>query len=88
MVEHRSLVNYLTWFNQEVLRKDLECLPAHTDRAFDASLKQLFGPLMRGGSVWIVPKDARNHLTALVKAFRTCFRIGINCVPSLSGLHC
>jgi len=83
MVAHRSLVNYLTWFNQEVLRKDLKCLPALTNLAFDASLKQLFGPLLRGGSVWIVPKDARKDPTALVKAIRTCFKIGINCVPSL-----
>ena len=81
MVEHRSLVNYLSW----VLRSELgrHPLPAVTRPTFDASLKQLFAPLLAGRAVWLLPPGAASRPVALVEALRSRPRAGLNCVPSL-----
>jgi hypothetical protein len=54
IVAHRSLVNYLTWTNRVLAGPSPRLLPAITKITFDASLKQLFAPLLRGGAVWVV----------------------------------
>ena len=62
MIEQQSLVNYLCWFNKSPLAKDLRRLPVITMPTFDASLKQLFAPLLRGAEVWIPPGGVRTKL--------------------------
>ena len=48
MIEHRSLVNYLTWVNRTIFATAPPLIPATTKVTFDASTKQIFAPLMAG----------------------------------------
>ena len=57
MVEHRSLVNYVCWVNETLLGDGVQIIPLITQLTFDASLKQLFAPLLRGKEVWILPEQ-------------------------------
>ena len=80
-VQHRSLANYLQWVNGEVVRG--AALPATTRLAFDASLKQVLGPLLHGGAVWLVPAGAARDPGALLAEMRGRAGLALNCVPSL-----
>jgi surfactin family lipopeptide synthetase A len=83
MVEHRSLVNYLRWFNEAPLSEKLGILPVTARPTFDASLKQLFAPLLKGGPVWLLPEEVVNQPAALLKTLTARLMAGLNCVPSL-----
>jgi amino acid adenylation domain-containing protein len=83
MIEHRSLVNYLNWINQSLLSEGDVVLPTMTNLAFDASLKQVLAPLLRGREVWIVPEELANEPLRLFDVLQERSNVGINCVPSL-----
>ncbi len=77
---HHSMVNYLTWFNRAF---DVD-LPAITKPAFDASLKQLFAPLLKGRAVWFLPPgDIDAQLDVLLDDLSQRAGAGLSCVPSL-----
>jgi amino acid adenylation domain-containing protein len=83
MVSHRSLVGHLHWTGAAVL-EGVERLPWTTRLSFDASLKQVLGPLLRGGTVWVLPAGAQRDPAALLEALRAPGgRLALNCVPSL-----
>ncbi|HEU5382323.1 MAG TPA: amino acid adenylation domain-containing protein [Ktedonobacteraceae bacterium] len=82
MIEHRSLSNYLCWLNQHVLSDTAHHLPAVTKPVFDACLKQLFAPLLQGGTVWLLPDEIAAQPAALLEAIKTQRNVGLNCVPS------
>jgi amino acid adenylation domain-containing protein len=83
MIEHRSLVNYLCWVN-DALMANVDSLPVVSRLNFDASLKQLFGPLIRGGRVWALSDDDEMQPAALVQELnKKGTTVGLNCVPSL-----
>ncbi|HEX8242203.1 MAG TPA: amino acid adenylation domain-containing protein, partial [Longimicrobium sp.] len=82
MVSHRSLAGHLRWAGASVL-EGVE-LPWTTRLSFDASLKQVLGPLLRGGAVWVLPAGAQRDPAALLEALRARGgRLALNCVPSL-----
>jgi amino acid adenylation domain-containing protein len=85
VVAHRSLLNHLDWVDRQLV--GTVWLPAVTRLTFDASLKQILGPLLRGGTVWLLPGDAWTDPAALCQALRTSAAagtaIGLNAVPSL-----
>jgi len=83
MIEHGSLVNYLCWFDESQLAKKIESLPLITRLTFDASLKQLFAPLLRSRQVWILSDDVINESADLLTTLNTRVRVGLNCVPAL-----
>ncbi|MBV9789290.1 MAG: amino acid adenylation domain-containing protein [Chloroflexi bacterium] len=83
VVEHRSLVNYLSWVNGRLLGGGDCQLPAVTRLTFDASLKQLFAPLLRGAEVWLLDDDMLNEPETLLNALATRSNVALNCVPSL-----
>ena len=83
MVEHRSLVNYLCWFSKSPLAETGVNLPVTTKLTFDASLKQLFPPLLRGNQVCLVSDAVINQPAKLLEAIRCRDRFSLNCVPSL-----
>ena len=82
-IEHRSLVNYLCWFNESPLATISQHVPAIAKLIFDASLKQLFAPLIGSHPVWIPSADTLNEPVALLEALTTRTQVGLNCVPSL-----
>lgn len=83
MVTQRSLVNYLTWVNTVLLADVTADFPATTSVTFDASLKQLFAPLLRGASVWLLPDEVVSQPDALLQALYGHEAIVFNCVPAL-----
>ncbi|HKH45326.1 MAG TPA: amino acid adenylation domain-containing protein, partial [Thermoanaerobaculia bacterium] len=85
-VTHRALLNYLGWALDEPL--------AGTDGAlfltslnFDASLKQLFAPLLQGRPVRLLADESARRPERLLGHLRNdpqgSRRLALNCVPSL-----
>jgi amino acid adenylation domain-containing protein len=83
MIEHKSLINYLYWVNENLLDDTSQSLPMVTRLAFDASLKQLFAPLLSGGEVWGLPDGIITQPAKLLRVLDTRSQVGLNCVPSL-----
>ena len=82
MIDHRNLLNYLWWFNKSPLATTGQGVPAITRPTFDASVKQLFAPLLRASHVWIVSDDVVNQPGALLAELSRMTTVGLNCVPS------
>ena len=83
LIEHKSLVNYLCWINTNLMVDGGVRLPLITKLTFDASLKQLFAPLLRGDAVLIFPDDVVAQPVRLLKALAKHHQVGLNCTPSL-----
>jgi amino acid adenylation domain-containing protein len=83
VVSHRSVVNYLTWVNSVLFASPPHLLPATTKITFDASLKQLFAPLLRGEPVWLIPEEVVGDLGKLAHTIGQRGDFALNCVPGL-----
>ncbi|MGB7946975.1 MAG: amino acid adenylation domain-containing protein, partial [Candidatus Binatia bacterium] len=83
MIEHRSVVNYLSWVNEYLFSEEIGVVPAIAKPGFDASLKQLWAPLLRGREVWLLSDDFVSEPEALLRAMAARVKVGLNCVPSL-----
>lgn len=57
MVEHQSVVNYLTWCTTYYPLKDGMGAPHHSSLSFDLSLTSVFAPLLAGKRVILFPED-------------------------------
>ena len=77
LAEHGAVVNFLCWFTAAFP----EPLPWITRLAFDASLKQVFGPLITGRPVWIPPEQAVTDPIALARELGSRSGVALNCVP-------
>ncbi len=88
MVEHRSLMGYLRWAGESLLA-GVDHLPWTTRITFDASLKQLFGPLLAGRAVRIPAPGALSDPAALAAALEVPPELAgqgaFNAVPTLWG---
>ena len=78
LCEHRGVVNFLCWFADAFP----EPLPWITRLAFDASLKQIFAPLISGRPVWIPPEEAVVDPVVLAREIAKRRGVALNCVPS------
>lgn len=79
-VTRRSLNNYLAWVTQDLLL-DNEELPTLSNPLFDASFKQLLGPLYAGRATWLLRAERSDvgGVYAELAAAGTPF--SLNCVP-------
>ena len=82
MIEHRSVVSYLSWVNEYLFGEEIGVVPAIANPGFDASLKQLWAPLLRGREVWLLSDDFVSEPEALLRAMAARVKVGLNCVPS------
>ncbi|HET8774523.1 MAG TPA: amino acid adenylation domain-containing protein, partial [Thermoanaerobaculia bacterium] len=82
MIEHGSLTNYLAWVTGFLAGEGVETLPVVTNLSFDASLKQIFGPLVTGGTV-VLTKGVASDPEGLLDVLESANGAGLNCVPSL-----
>lgn len=67
MIEHRGLVNYLSWAVR-TYRMDAGCgAPVLTSIGFDATITSIFAPLISGQGIWLVPAspDAGEEIQAI-----------------------
>jgi len=83
LIEHRSLTNYLHWINQSPFGAAGQSMPQITKLSFDASLKQLLAPLLRGDAVWLVDESALQEPVLLLKEMASKEQVHLNCVPTL-----
>ncbi|HEU0077009.1 MAG TPA: amino acid adenylation domain-containing protein, partial [Longimicrobiaceae bacterium] len=83
VVEHGNLANYLRYFDAAILGEAGFALPLVSRLSFDAHVRQLFPPLLRGGAVWVLPETAATDTGALLEALGTRERVGFGGVPSL-----
>ena len=81
VVEYGSLLNYLLWV-KEFLLKDVDSLPAISSLGFDASLKQILGPLLTGRTVCVFA-DLVADPEKIFARMSGLGRMALNCVPSL-----
>ncbi|WP_431041734.1 amino acid adenylation domain-containing protein [Streptomyces sp. P1-3] len=78
VVEHRSVASLLAWAGAEFGGADFERVLLSTSFTFDVSVFELFGPLVTGGSVELVP-----DLLALADAERGPWQVSlVSGVPS------
>ncbi|HEX8906198.1 MAG TPA: AMP-binding protein, partial [Longimicrobiaceae bacterium] len=83
-VEHRGLSNYLAFFDREILGPDGFALPTVSRPSFDAHVRQLFPPLLRGQAVWVLPEETVADPRALLAALAGARgRVSFGGVPSL-----
>ncbi len=83
LATHRGLANYLAWFNREVLGEDGFALPLVSRLSFDAHVRQLFPPLLRGEPVWVLPEETAADPAALLAALSARGRVSFGGVPAL-----
>jgi amino acid adenylation domain-containing protein len=83
VVEHGGLANYLRFFDREVLGAEGFALPLVSRLAFDAHVRQLFPPLLRGDAVWVLPEETATDPAALLEALSGEERVSFGGVPSL-----
>ncbi|HEV2735978.1 MAG TPA: amino acid adenylation domain-containing protein, partial [Longimicrobiaceae bacterium] len=83
LLEHRGLSNYLAWFDRTVLGAEGFALPLVSRLSFDAHVRQLFPPLLRGEAVWVLPEETVGDPGALLAALSTRERVSFGGVPSL-----
>jgi amino acid adenylation domain-containing protein len=81
LIEHHSLANYISWFSRTVLG-GASRIPFITRISFDASLKQVFAPLVCGMPVWLPPDEALIDPVTLAREVAAHERVALNCVPS------
>jgi amino acid adenylation domain-containing protein len=81
MIEQGSVANYLRWLNESLLQ-EVDWLPATGSLSFDASLKQLFAPLLAGKTVYLI-RDVVKEPGALIGLLQARDRVGLNCVPAV-----
>jgi amino acid adenylation domain-containing protein/non-ribosomal peptide synthase protein (TIGR01720 family) len=56
MIEHRGLVNYLTWVERAYPLAKGQGAPVHSSISFDLTVTGMFGPLVSGGCVTLLPE--------------------------------
>ena len=83
VVEHGGLANYLGFFEREVLGAEGFALPLVSRLSFDAHVRQLFPPLLRGEAVWVLPEETATDPAALLAALSAEERVSFGGVPSL-----
>lgn len=57
MVQHRALVNYLTWAAETYAISAGHGAPVHSSLGFDLTLTALLGPLVAGRAVTLLPEE-------------------------------
>jgi amino acid adenylation domain-containing protein/non-ribosomal peptide synthase protein (TIGR01720 family) len=61
MVEHRSLVNYVSWAAEVYVRGESIAFPLHTSVSFDLTVTSIFVPLITGNRM-VIYEEAENVL--------------------------
>ncbi|MEU8256540.1 non-ribosomal peptide synthetase [Micromonospora inaquosa] len=83
-VGHGNLLRYLNWCDAVLLEPGV-ALPAVSSPAFDASLKQLLGPLIGGGTVWLVDDATAGDPRRIAELLGDAGPSALNCVPAMWG---
>ena len=78
---HRAVVQHL--HHTSLVQMGGVEIPATAAFTFDASVKQLLAPLLRGAAVWVPGAGFAEDLVALMDDLRRRERPAVNCTPSV-----
>jgi iturin family lipopeptide synthetase A/iturin family lipopeptide synthetase C/tyrocidine synthetase-3 len=67
MIDHRSLVNYIWWANEQYCRGERLTWPLFSSLAFDLTVTSIFTPLISGGRIVVYRDSQGGHGTAIFK---------------------
>jgi amino acid adenylation domain-containing protein len=65
MVQHSNVVNVVSWFARQYLVQIGVNVMQMSDYTFDASVNQIFAPLLNGGTLHIIGKETQTDFAAL-----------------------
>ncbi|UYA58940.1 Polyketide synthase modules 8 [Pectobacterium sp. F1-1] len=82
-IEHRNLSYYLNWFNEDVWPETRATLPLTSSLSFAAAVTQLYAPLLRGDTLFILPADSLNEPDVLLRWHQQHPDGAIYCVPTV-----
>ncbi|MBV8199849.1 MAG: amino acid adenylation domain-containing protein, partial [Acidobacteria bacterium] len=82
-VDNRSLSGFLAWIGGVLDGAGVRWLPLLASVTFDASLKQLFVPLLRGEAVRVVDEDTLLRPARLLEILDEAPGAGCNAVPAM-----
>ncbi|WP_257982517.1 amino acid adenylation domain-containing protein [Pectobacterium brasiliense] len=82
-IEHRNLSYYLNWFNEDVWPETRATLPLTSTLSFAAAVTQLYAPLLRGDTLFILPADSLNEPEVLLRWHQQHPDGAIYCVPTV-----
>ncbi len=83
VVEHRGLLNFLTWTDRSLLRERSLMVPVISRLTLAPSFKQLFAPWLRGDPAWLPDERVVADPVALLRALSGRRDVALNCVPHL-----
>jgi amino acid adenylation domain-containing protein len=83
LVEHRNVMNYLSWFNMWRASEGVPAPPMISSLSFDGSLKQWLAPLVQGETTELVPLEVSQDACALLTYLLSKSPASLSCVPSL-----
>lgn len=82
VLEHGGILNKLEWTARDLVRGRPLVIPLLTRLTFAASHRQLFGPWLAGGPVWLLEEDVAQDPLALLRALAEWPAVGLQCVPA------
>jgi amino acid adenylation domain-containing protein len=85
MVEHRSVVNYLSWIRQGFSLAASDRVLQKTPLGFDASVEEIFFPLVSGAVLVIARPDLHPAMADMMKLIHSEQISVLQVVPSLLG---
>ena len=85
MIEHRSMINYLCWINETLIGDLRYIMPATIRLLFDASIRQIFAPILRGDAAWIISDEVIAQPPVLLEAINTRSNVALSACPRFGG---
>src|SRR3974390_1744867 len=67
LIEHRSLVNYIWWANEQYGKGEPMTWPLFSSLAFDLTVTSIFTPLISGGRILVYRDDSGAHGMSVLK---------------------
>ncbi|MBW7477830.1 amino acid adenylation domain-containing protein, partial [Paenibacillus oenotherae] len=85
VVEHRAIVNTLSWRVNEYAMKERDLVLQLFSFSFDGSITSFFTPLLSGARVLLLNDNESKDSQAIKAAIMACGVTHISCVPALYG---
>ena len=83
MVSHRALCNFMFWKQRAFPLTAIDRVVQKTAFSFDASVWELFAPLMVGAELILAPSDAHRDADLLIETMQSARATILKLVPSL-----
>ncbi len=83
MIEHRSAINVLTWYNRRYRLNQNRNVLLMTNYTFDPSVEQIFATLLHGATLYIIEKEVKLNKKLFTKYINDNQIHIVNMVPTL-----